>query len=78
MRCAIVSRAGQVLAQGRLQVQQDEVGELWLQLQTDSGQQLSGGKLDRDGDMTAASQVLASRFFEVWGMSDLSLTVLLR
>jgi hypothetical protein len=31
-----------------------------------------------DGDLTSASQVLFRQFFEVWGMSDLTLTVTVR
>ena len=75
MRCAIISRAGQVLANGRLILSQDEEGELRLALETDGGRYLQGGVIAPDGDMTVASQVLFRQFFEVWGMSDLRLTV---
>lgn len=75
MRCAIISRAGQVLANGSLMLIQDEEGELRLALQTDGGRYLQGGVIGPDGDMTAASQALFRQFFEVWGMSDLRLTV---
>ena len=75
MRCAIISRAGQVLATGRLILSQDEAGELRLALETDGGRYLQGGVIAPDGDMTVASRVLFRQFFEVWGMSDLRLTV---
>ncbi len=78
MRCAIISRAGQVLAHGHLVLHKDDEGELRLDLQTDGGRVLEGGIIDPDGDMTSASEALFRRFFEVWGMSDLTLTVKLR
>lgn len=78
MRCAIVSRAGQVLANGRLFIEKGENGELWLNLQTDRGRLIQGGMIDEDGDMTTASQTLFQQFFEVWGMSDVTLTVTLK
>ena len=74
MRCAIVSRAGQILAKGHLFLQEQD-GELQLNLRTDRGRIVEGGRVDPDGDLTAASQVLFRQFFEVWGMSDLTLTV---
>jgi hypothetical protein len=78
MRCVISSRAGQVLARGRLILHKGDDGELRLDLQTDGGRLLQGGIIDPDGDMNSASEVLFRQFFEVWGMSDLSLTVTLR
>ena len=75
MRCAIMSRAGQILANGHLVLTQDEEGELRLALETDGGRYLQGGVIAPDGDMTVASQELFRQFFEVWGMSDLRLTV---
>jgi hypothetical protein len=78
MRCAVVSRAGQVLAKGRLLLQQNEAGELRLDLETDGGRLIQGGVVDADGDLAAASQGLFRQFFEVWGMSDLTLTVTIR
>jgi hypothetical protein len=78
MRCAVISRAGQVLANGYLVLHQSEDGELRLDLQTDGGRLLQGGMIDSDGDMTTASQALFRQFFEVWGMSDLTLTVTVR
>lgn len=75
MRCTIISRAGQVLAHGRLFISQQNDGELRLDLETDGGRTLRGGLLDADGDMSVASGVLADQFFEVWGMSDLTLNI---
>lgn len=74
MRCAIHSRAGQVLAKGHFIIQKDENGELRLDFQTDGGKLIQGGIIAPDGDLTAASQVLYRRFFELWGISDLTLT----
>ncbi|NEP18143.1 MAG: hypothetical protein F6J97_14765 [Leptolyngbya sp. SIO4C1] len=74
MRCAIISRAGQVLANGQLLLTQTESG-LRLDLETDGGRRIEGGLVGSDGDMTEASQVLFRQFFEVWGMSDLRLSV---
>lgn len=78
MRCSIVSRAGQVLASGRLLIQKDENDELRLDLLTDGGRLLEGGIIDDSGDMTDASRVLFRQFFEVWGMSDVTLTITLQ
>ena len=74
MRCTIISRAGQVLAHGRLFISHEEDG-LRLNLETDRGLILPGGLLEDDGDMTMASGVLADQFFDVWGMSDLTLSI---
>lgn len=78
MRCAISSRAGQVLAKGRLILHKDEEGNLRLDLETDGGRLFEGGIVDADGDMKSASEGLFRRFFEAWGMSDLTLTVTVR
>jgi hypothetical protein len=78
MRCAVVSRAGQVLANGYLMLHQGDDGELRLDLQTDGGRLLQGGTIGADGDMTSASQVLFRQFFDAWGMSDVTLTVTVR
>ena len=78
MRCAVISRAGQVLANGYLILQKNEDGELRLDLKTDGGRLLQGGIIGADGDMTSASQTLFRQFFEVWGMSDVTLTVTIR
>ena len=78
MRCAVISRAGQVLANGHLVIHKDEDGSLRLDLQTDGGRLLKGGLIDENGDLTSASQVLFRQFFEVWGMSDLTLNITVR
>jgi hypothetical protein len=78
MQCAVVSRAGQVLANGYLLLEKSDNGELRLNLQTDGGRLIEGGVIDADGDMTSASQVLFRQFFAVWGMSDLTLTITVR
>jgi hypothetical protein len=57
---------------------QNEAGEWRLDLQTDGGRLIEGGMVGPDGDLTSASQVLFRQFFEVWGMSDLTLTVTVR
>jgi hypothetical protein len=75
MRCAITSRAGQVIANGYLVIHKGDDGELRLDLQTDGGRLIQGGIIDPDGDLKSASQVLFRQFFEVWGMSDLTLSV---
>lgn len=75
MRCTIISRAGQVLAYGRLFIREQEDGSLRLDLETDRGRILPGGLVSEDGDMTEASEVLAEQFFDVWGMSDLTLSI---
>ena len=76
MRCNISSRAGQVLATGKLIVEKDESGELRLSFCTDRGKLIQGGIIDADGDLTAASQVLFRAFYERWGMSDVTLTAI--
>lgn len=78
MRCAVVSRAGQVIANGRLMLHKTDEGEWRLDLQTDGGRMIEGGFVDSDGDMTVASKALFRGFFEVWGMSDLTLTITVR
>lgn len=78
MRCAIVSRAGQIIANGRLLLHKNDVGEWRLDLQTDGGRIIQGGIVEPDGDMTTASKALFQGFFEVWGMSELTLTVTVR
>ncbi|MGF1461216.1 MAG: hypothetical protein ACFBSG_19580 [Leptolyngbyaceae cyanobacterium] len=75
MRCTIISRAGQVLAYGRLFIRHQADGGLRLDLETDRGRVLQGGLLDEDGDLTQAGQVLSEQFFDVWGMSDLTLSI---
>jgi hypothetical protein len=76
MRCAISSRAGQVLAKGHLLIQKEESGELRLSFRTDGGKVIQGGTIDPGGDMTSASKVLFRSFFETWGMADITLTAI--
>jgi hypothetical protein len=78
MHCAISSRAGQVLAEGELFLDQDEDGNLRLNLRTNGGRLIQGGAIDADGSMTSASQVLFRQFFQLWGMSDLTLVAKVR
>ncbi|MGB2926856.1 MAG: hypothetical protein WBB82_16265 [Limnothrix sp.] len=78
MQCAIISRAGQTLARGRLVLTKTEADRLRLDLVTDRGRYLEGGLVDASGDMSEASLVLSRKFFDVWGMSDLQLHVTLR
>jgi hypothetical protein len=78
MRCSVMSRAGQVLASGRLLLHRDEDGALRLNLETDGGRLIEGGVIAEDGDMAIASQDLFRQFFEVWGMSDVTLNVTIR
>jgi hypothetical protein len=74
MRCAISSRAGQVLATGQLVIHKDESGEMRLDFHTDGGRLIEGGTIDPDGDLTSASQVLFREFFETWKMTGVTLT----
>ncbi|MBV9385778.1 MAG: hypothetical protein JOZ78_05050 [Chroococcidiopsidaceae cyanobacterium CP_BM_ER_R8_30] len=74
MRCAISSRAGQVLARGHLVLQKDENGELRLCFITDGGKLIQGGTIDPDGNLTQASEVLFRQFFETWRMSGITIT----
>ncbi len=77
MRCAITSRAGQVLARGKLVLSQEAEGQFRLDLITDRGKHLQGGIIDADGDMMQASSELSRKFFDVWGMSNLQLKITL-
>ena len=75
MRCEIRSRAGQVLAKGRLILHKGDDGELRLDLETEGGRLLQGGLIGQRGIWQTASEVLFRQFFQVWGMSDLTLNV---
>ena len=75
MRCAVSSRAGQVLAHGRLFIQPDEAGNLRLDFRTDGGRIIQGGAIAPDGDLTSASQVLFRQFMETWKMTECTLTI---
>lgn len=74
MRCAISSRAGQVLARGSLIIQTNEDGQQTLVFQTDRGKLISGGTINADGDLTQASEELFRQFYQTWGMTDMTLT----
>lgn len=74
MRCAISSRAGQVIAQGRLVLDKDENGELRLNFQTNGGKVIQGGVVAADGDLSTASQELFRQFRSTWRMIDCTLT----
>lgn len=78
MQCSIISRAGQVLAKGRLIIHKEDDGALRLDMETNGGRLLQGGIIDSNGDMATASQVLFREFFDVWGLSDLTLNVTIR
>jgi hypothetical protein len=78
MRCAIISRAGQTLARGRLVLTPVDKNQQRLDLVTDGGRYLEGGIVTPDGDMTEASLELSRKFFAMWGMSDLQLQITLR
>jgi hypothetical protein len=73
MRCSIVSRAGQTLASGRFRISQGEDNQLYLDFESDRGRYIEGGLISEDGDLTSASQVLLRQFFEIWGVSEISL-----
>jgi hypothetical protein len=78
MECAIISRAGQVLARGKLILHQEEDDRIRLNLKTYGGKLLQGGIVDDDGDLTAASEVLFKECFDTWRMTGLTLTVTIR
>ncbi|ELS03832.1 hypothetical protein Xen7305DRAFT_00035560 [Xenococcus sp. PCC 7305] len=75
MECAIISRAGQVLARGRLMLQQSDNGKTRLNLETRGGKLIEGGFVGEDGDLAEASQVLFDNCFATWRMTGLTLTV---
>lgn len=74
MECAIISRAGQVLARGKLKLK-DEDGKTRLNLETRGGKLIEGGFVSEDGDLGAASEVLFDNCFVTWRMTGLTLTV---
>ncbi|MEM7591459.1 MAG: hypothetical protein AAF383_08055 [Cyanobacteria bacterium P01_A01_bin.83] len=74
MECAIISRAGQVLARGKLKLK-EEAGKSRLMLETRGGKLIEGGLVDEDGDLGAASEVLFENCFATWRMTGLTLTV---
>ena len=75
MECAIISRAGQTLARGRLILQQDDNGKTRLNLETRGGKLIEGGFVGEDGDLGTDSQVLFDNCFATWRMTGLTLTV---
>lgn len=75
MECAIISRAGQVLARGKLILQQEEDGNTRLNLATRGGKLIEGGFVGEDGDLSVASKVLFENCFATWRMTGLTLTV---
>lgn len=78
MECAIVSRAGQVLARGKLILHKEDSGETRLNLKTYGGKLIEGGIVDDDGDLTNASEVLFQHCYETWRMTGLTLTITIR
>ncbi len=78
MNCAIISRAGQVLARGKLILNREANGTTRLNLKTNGGKLIEGGIVGEDGDLTAASDILFQNCYEVWRMTGLTLTVTIR
>lgn len=78
MECAIVSRAGQVLARGKLILDREENGEMRLNLKTNGGKLIRGGIVDADGDLTTASDELFQQCYATWRMTGLTLSVTIR
>lgn len=74
MECAIISRAGQVLARGKLKLRQ-ESGKNRLLLETRGGKLIEGGLVGEDGDLGAASEILFDNCFATWKMTGLTLSV---
>jgi hypothetical protein len=74
MECAIISRAGQVLARGKLFLTPDG-DRLRLNLKTNGGKLIIGGIVGDDGDLTEASEMLFQNCYETWRMTGLTLTV---
>lgn len=78
MECAIISRAGQVLARGKLILHREDNGETRLNLKTNGGKLIEGGIVTEDGDLSAASEVLFKQCYQTWKMTGLTLTVTIR
>jgi hypothetical protein len=76
MECAIISRAGQVLARGKLVLQTENNGTR-LNLETRGGKLIEGGFVGEDGDLGAASKVLFENCFTTWRMTGLTLQVVI-
>jgi hypothetical protein len=77
MECAIISRAGQVLARGKL-VLKPENGKTRLNLETRGRKLIEGGFVSEDGDLEAASAVLFQNCFDTWRMTGLTLSVTIK
>ena len=77
MECAIISRAGQVLARGKLILKQEEDGTR-LNLETRGGKLIEGGFVSEDGDLSAASEILFQNCFNTWRMTGLTLSVVIK
>ena len=78
MECAIISRAGQVLAKGKLVLKQEENGKTRLNLETRGGKLIEGGFVSEDGDLKAASETLFENCFNTWRMTGLTLSVVIK
>jgi len=76
MECEIISRAGQVLARGKLILEAEENGTR-LNLKTGGGKLIEGGFVSEDGDLGAASEVLFANCFATWRMTGLTLKVVI-
>ena len=76
MECAIISRAGQVLARGKLVLKREDEG-IRLNLETRGGKLIEGGLVGEDGDLGAASEVLFETCFATWRMTGLTLKVVI-
>ena len=74
MECAIISRAGQVLARGKLVLKQED-GKTRLNLETRGGKLIEGGFVSENGDLEEASEVLFQNCFNTWRMTGLTLSV---
>jgi len=77
MECAIISRAGQVLARGKLVLKQEN-DKTRLNLETRGGKLIEGGFVDEDGDLESASAVLFENCFNTWRMTGLTLSVTIK
>ena len=78
MECAIISRAGQVLARGKLFLAKEESDRLRLNLKTNGGKLVTGGIVGDDGDLSEASEELFQNCYQNWRMTGLTLTVTIR
>lgn len=77
MECAIISRAGQVLARGKLILKPEADGKTRLNLETRGGKLIEGGFVSENGDLEAASEVLFQNCFNTWRMTGLTLSIVI-